>query len=119
MSSPILVIGALGNVGAEVVKQLQAKGRAVRAADINKEKVKKMFGESVDAVYFDFTDPKTYEATFKGVERMFVMRPPHISNIKRDMLPACRGGKTPWSGARSFPFPDRNRTCKIRAALQS
>ena len=87
MSSPILVIGALGNVGTEVVKQLLATGNKVRASDINAEKVKERFGPSVEAVRFDFTDPKTYEATFKGVEKMFLLRPPHITNIKRDMVP--------------------------------
>lgn len=93
MSSSILVIGALGNVGTEVVKQLQATGQAVRAVDIDPEKVKERFGSSVEAVHFDFTDPATYETTFKGVEKMFIMRPPHIANIKRDMLPALRAAK--------------------------
>jgi len=93
MSSPILVIGALGNVGAEVVKALQAKGQAIRAADIDPNKVYERFGSEVEAVHFDFTDPQTYEATFAGVERMFIMRPPHIANIKREMLPAMQAAK--------------------------
>lgn len=93
MSSPILVIGALGNVGAETVKQLQRKGCAVRAADIDPAKVRERFGDSVEAVRFDFTDPKTYEATFKGIEKLFLLRPPHISNIKRDMFPAIAAAK--------------------------
>ena len=101
MSSPILVIGALGNVGAEVIKQLLASGGAwipsksnrVRAADRVKEKIIEQFGGSVEAVRFDFTDPKTYEATFKDVEKMFLLRPPHITNIKRDMVPAIDAAK--------------------------
>ena len=35
MSEPILVIGALGNVGAEVVREVLARGGRVRAADID------------------------------------------------------------------------------------
>ena len=93
MSLPILVIGALGNVGAEVVKQLQAKGQAIRAANIDPSKVYERFGSGVEAVRFDFTDPATYEAAFKGVQKMFIMRPPHIANIKRDMLPAMQAAK--------------------------
>ena len=93
MSTPILVIGALGNVGAEIVKQIQARGRTVRAADIEAERVKARFGDSVEAVRFDFTDPHTFEATFHGVEKMFIMRPPHISNIQRDMYPAIEAAK--------------------------
>lgn len=93
MSNPILVIGALGNVGAEVVNQLLKAGNSVRAVDISEEKVRERFGLDVEAVRFDFTDPKTYDATFKGVEKMFLLRPPHITNIKRDMNPAIDAAK--------------------------
>lgn len=93
MTSPILVLGALGNVGAEVVKQLQSMGQPVRAADIDEGKIKEKFGGSVEAVRFDFTNPQTYEATFKGVEKMFLMRPPQITNIKRDMVPSIDAAK--------------------------
>jgi uncharacterized protein YbjT (DUF2867 family) len=93
VTSPILVLGALGNVGAEVVKQLQSMGQPVRAADIDEGKIKEKFGGSVEAVRFDFTNPQTYEATFKGVEKMFLMRPPQITNIKRDMVPSIDAAK--------------------------
>lgn len=93
MSSPILVIGALGNVGAEVLKHLLNAGVKVRASDMSEEKIKARFGSSVEAVRFDFTDPKTYEVTFKGVEKMFLLRPPHITNIKRDMYPSINAAK--------------------------
>jgi uncharacterized protein YbjT (DUF2867 family) len=59
--------------------------------DVNK--LKERFGEAVEAVRFDFTDPSTFEATFRGVKRMFYMRPPHISNIQRDMVPSMDAAK--------------------------
>lgn len=93
MSSPILVIGALGNVGAEVVKQVLARGRIVRAADMDVNKLKERFGEGVEAVRFDFTDPSTFEETFEGVKCMFYMRPPQITNIQRDMVPSMDAAK--------------------------
>lgn len=102
MSSPILVIGALGNVGAEVVRHLQAKGQAVRAADIDPLKVKERFGLEEEAVHFDFTNPRTFEAAFKGVEKMFLMRPPHIGNTRRDMFPAIDAAKR--GGVRQVVF---------------
>jgi nucleoside-diphosphate-sugar epimerase len=37
MEAPLLVMGALGNVGAEVIKRLQAAGRKIRAADIDEK----------------------------------------------------------------------------------
>lgn len=93
MSSPILVIGALGNVGAEVVKQLHALGERVRASDMNEQKVKERFGSSVEAVRFDFSKPETYSQTFTGIEKMFLMRPPQISDVKRYMFPAIDAAK--------------------------
>jgi uncharacterized protein YbjT (DUF2867 family) len=93
MSSPILVIGALGNVGTEVVKQLQAKGEKVRAADRDEEKLKERFGDLMETVHFDFSKPGTYEATFNDVQKMFLMRPPQITDVKRCMFPAIDAAK--------------------------
>jgi uncharacterized protein YbjT (DUF2867 family) len=93
MSSPILVIGALGNVGTEVVKQVLVKGGKVRAADMAVNKLRERFRESVEAIRFDFTDPSTFEETFRGVKRMFYLRPPHITNIQRDMVPSMDAAK--------------------------
>lgn len=93
MSSAILVTGALGNVGAETVKQLQAQGQKVRAADLDETKVSERFGDTVEAVRFDFARPETYAATLTGVEKMFLMRPPHITDVKRYMFPAIDAAK--------------------------
>ena len=88
MEAPILVIGALGNVGIQVVNALQAAGRTIRAADRDLTRLRDSFGKSVECVRFDFSQPETFAQTFEGVERMFLMRPPQISNVKRDMFPA-------------------------------
>ena len=93
MLAPILVVGALGNVGTEVVKQLQLAGQQVRAADIDDRKVKERLGDSVEAVYFDFSKPDTYEATFSGVKKLFLMRPPRLTDVKRYMFPAIDAAK--------------------------
>ena len=93
MSSPILVIGALGNIGTEVVRQILARGGKVRAADMDVNKLRERIGEAVEAVRFDFTDPSTFEETFTDVKRMFYMRPPHITNIQRDMAPSMDAAK--------------------------
>jgi nucleoside-diphosphate-sugar epimerase len=59
-AAEILVIGALGNVGAEVVKCLRPKGVAVRAADLFPDKLKQHFGDEVEAVPFDFGEPSKF-----------------------------------------------------------
>jgi uncharacterized protein YbjT (DUF2867 family) len=88
MSQPILVFGALGNAGAEVVKALQADGASIRAADLDVEAIRKRFGGRVEAVRFDFTDKETFPAAVQGVKGMFLMRPPQISDVERLMFPA-------------------------------
>lgn len=93
MEAPILVTGALGNVGTQVVNALQAAGRGIRAADLDVQKIGERSGAQVEAVRFDFTDPATYSKTFAGVESMFLMRPPRISNVQRDMFPAIEAAK--------------------------
>jgi uncharacterized protein YbjT (DUF2867 family) len=100
--SDILVTGALGNVGAEVVKQLQSRGRAVRAADLDVRHLKSQFGDSVQAVPFDFSKPEMYEGAFRDVKTMFLMRPPRISNVRRYMFPAIDAAKR--AGVRHVVF---------------
>lgn len=87
MPPPILITGATGNVGCEIVKQLYEKNVPIRAAVISAHDAGRL-PAPVPWRIFDFTDPSTYEATFAGVEKMFLMRPPHLSNIERDMKPA-------------------------------
>jgi uncharacterized protein YbjT (DUF2867 family) len=108
---PVLVTGALGNIGQQVVAELRGAGRAVRAADLDPEAVhQRMSG--VEAVRFDFTDPTSWGAAFDGVEVMFLMRPPHLSRVERDMVPALEQARS--SGVRhvvllSLQGADRNR----------
>ncbi len=88
MSQPILVFGALGNVGTQVIQALQAQGAPVRAADLNPEDVRQRFGEGIEAVRFDFGIPETFAPAVQGVKAMFLMRPPHLSDVRRVMFPA-------------------------------
>lgn len=101
-SHPILVLGALGNVGAEVVKAVQARGAAIRAGDLSPEKVRRQFGPGTQAVAFDFHKPETFEPAFQGVTHAFIMRPPQISNIRKFILPALEVAKS--AGVRHLVF---------------
>ena len=102
MKPEILVIGALGNVGTEVVKSLIAKGINVRAADLFPEKVRQRFGEGVEAVLFDFARPETFVPAFTGIRRLFLMRPPQIADVQKYMLPALEAAKS--AGAKQMVF---------------
>lgn len=93
MTNPILVTGATGNVGTEVVQALLKDGQLVRVAVRDVAKAERHFGKGVTYVQFDFKRPATFEATFKDVKRLFLIRPPDVSNVQRDILPAIEAAK--------------------------
>lgn len=93
-SPPVLVTGATGNVGRYVVDGVSAAGRSVRAAVPHPDRVQRPPGAgAVTSVRFSFTEPSTWTTAFDGVEVMFLMRPPHLSNIDRDLVPALRAAQ--------------------------
>ncbi len=85
MNNTILVTGAGGNVGREVVRALAARGANLRAAVYSRADRPVLAG--VDAVRFDFANPTTYAEAFRGVAQLFLVRPPAISNVDRDIRP--------------------------------
>jgi uncharacterized protein YbjT (DUF2867 family) len=69
----ILVIGATGTVGAEVVSQLVALGERPRAfvRDINA--ARRRLGEQPELVVGDLDRPETIEGALDGADRVFLM----------------------------------------------
>jgi uncharacterized protein YbjT (DUF2867 family) len=84
----ILVTGAPGNVGTEVVRELQRMNVPLRVAAWDVDFARRVFGADVDITHFDFLQPETFAATFDGIESMFLVRPPALSNVERDIAPA-------------------------------
>lgn len=74
----IMITGALGNVGGYVAKYAIENGQDVVCADIDIQALNKKFGDKTKNVYFDFTDAKTFKDALDGVDRVFIMRPPHL-----------------------------------------
>jgi len=87
MTELILVTGASGNVGREVVRELAARGVATRAALFNADNGRRDLPEATEVVSFDFEDPATFPAALAGVSRVFLMRPPAISDVNRAIKP--------------------------------
>ena len=91
----ILVTGATGNVGSEVCRHLAGRGRpvfgAVREHDVREDgtasdrAAARLFG--AEPRRFELTDPSTWAGALEGAGRVFLVRPPHISRIRRDMMP--------------------------------
>jgi uncharacterized protein YbjT (DUF2867 family) len=70
--SRILVTGATGTVGSEVVRQLAELGGRVRVLTRDPEKAKK-FGKGVEVIKGDLVKPETLAPAFAGVDKVFVL----------------------------------------------
>jgi len=70
----ILVTGANGTTGTEVVRQLVQAKKQVRALVRDRAKAAK-FGQSVEVVVADLSSPTTLEGAFAGVEAAYVVTP--------------------------------------------
>ncbi len=90
MNSPVLITGATGTIGARVVEGLRDAGVPVRLATRRPEKTDT---PGVETVRFDFVDPDTWGPAFDGVRTAFIVRPPQVSNVKRDMIPALEAAR--------------------------
>ena len=111
MISNILVTGATGNVGTEVVRLLSHLDYRVTAAVRNPIEAQKSIGNNVHCVPFDFTNPETFTDAFAGINKLFLVRPPAIADISK-ITPALNAAKQ--SGVEEIVFlsiigADKNR----------
>lgn len=83
--SNILITGATGNIGFEVIRYLTKIDTSSRiiAGVRNIEKAKKIFKDylKLDYVHFDFEDSRTFDNALIDIDKVFLLRPPHISDI--------------------------------------
>ncbi|WP_225825278.1 NAD(P)H-binding protein [Streptomyces naphthomycinicus] len=70
----ILVTGATGTIGGEVVRQLVSRGEKVRA--LTRDPGRARVPEGVEAVRGSYGDPDALEAALAGVTAVFLLRPP-------------------------------------------
>jgi uncharacterized protein YbjT (DUF2867 family) len=89
--SNILITGANGNIGLEVIKFLSNPGTThqIIAGVRNTERAKSELStySHLGFVHFDFENPDTFGAILQGIDRIFLMRPPHISDIGKYFMP--------------------------------
>jgi uncharacterized protein YbjT (DUF2867 family) len=87
MSEKVLVTGVPGNVGTEVVNNLLKRGVTVRVAARNTVKAKELFGDRVEYAVFDFANKDTFAPSLEGITKVFLMRPPAISDVMTYIFP--------------------------------
>lgn len=87
----ILITGATGNIGFEAIKFLlkSETPNKIIAGARNINKAKKVFKNypKLDYVHFDFENPDTFEKTTDNIDRVFLLRPPHISDVDKYFRP--------------------------------
>lgn len=102
MAGTILVTGATGNVGAALIQQLRGGEARVAVATRDPARARARLGDGIDYRRFDFADPATHAPAFAGVERLFLVRPPELADVKRQIAPAIEAARR--SGVRHVVF---------------
>ena len=86
----VLVTGATGNVGTEVIRSLQNIDHQLNVyagvRNLNEDTIK-LSNYKVNFSQFDFTDVKTFKTVLDGCDILFLVRPPEISDVKKYFKP--------------------------------
>lgn len=98
----VLVTGATGNVGSQVLRELLSRGATVKAAVLEPARDAAKLIPGVEAVRFNFGEEDTYAPAFAGVDALFLLRPPQISDAKHLINPAIDAAKA--AGVRAVTF---------------
>ncbi len=89
--SNILITGATGNIGMSVIRFLNKTNptKKLIAGVRNIEKAQQIFNnfENLQLVHFDFEDSNTFDTALAGIDRVFLLRPPHISDVAQYFNP--------------------------------
>src|SRR4051794_9559043 len=89
-----LVTGATGHVGSELVEQLLAKGKKVRAFTRDRAKAAR-WGDRIEVAAGDFTRPETLREAAAGVEGVFLMNGASANERFREVVLALKAAGAP------------------------
>jgi uncharacterized protein YbjT (DUF2867 family) len=79
MEKPVLVTGATGTIGCDVVKILLENRVPLRAGVRDQAKARKEFGPDITLATFDFEDASSFAGALDGVGKVFLL-PPLLPN---------------------------------------
>jgi uncharacterized protein YbjT (DUF2867 family) len=92
----VLITGATGNVGSEVLNALQKINHSLHiiagVRDVVAES-KKLNNATLSSVKFDFTDASTYAPALQNCDILFLLRPPQISDTQKYFKPLIEVAK--------------------------
>jgi uncharacterized protein YbjT (DUF2867 family) len=122
MNNKIFLTGITGNVGSAVVEYLKGEKIDFIAGVRNIEKSVKQ-DKSIEYRQFDFENAATYEIALKDVKKVFLVRPPQLTDVKGIFNPFIQKCKKEGVkqivflsllGAEKNPFPPHH---KIEKAI--
>jgi uncharacterized protein YbjT (DUF2867 family) len=89
--SRLLILGATGNIGGQVARQLLDAGATVRVAVRSPDKAAALADGGAEVVRFDYDAPDTWAAALDGVDGVFVVAPfvPDFARPVRAFLQAA------------------------------
>ena len=92
MSTQILVTGATGKFGKEVLKRLVGHGAGVAAMARDPEKARSLVPEGVSIVFGDLSQPETLAPALEGVEKVLLASSadPHQGQNQSNFVQAAR-----------------------------
>lgn len=87
----ILITGASGNIGYEIIRGLHAIGSPHRiiAADYNISRAREVLSGFLSLEYrrLDFADPATFTDALKDIHMVFLLRPPQLADVPKYFEP--------------------------------
>ena len=90
MVEMILVSGATGTVGSEVVKQLSSfRDVNIRAGARSAEKIKNLeTGDNVRGTHIDYNKPESLKEALKDVDKLFLLAPavPNAEELESNLV---------------------------------
>jgi uncharacterized protein YbjT (DUF2867 family) len=94
MTKRILVIGATGTVGRNVIACLAKRNAPTRAAVRDTTKARREFGESIEVTAFDFEDVASFAPALEGIDKVFVLPPliPNEVEVTNALVDAAKSG---------------------------
>ena len=90
----ILITGATGNIGYEVIRflnRMNSKNEVI-AGVRNLDKAKKQFQgfNNITLRYFNYEKADSFEEALEHIDCVFILRPPHISDVEKYFRPFIR-----------------------------
>jgi uncharacterized protein YbjT (DUF2867 family) len=89
--SKLLITGATGNIGIELIHflyEIDSNHQIIAGVrDIEKAKTRFKRYPKLEYVHFDFEDFETFDKALSGIDSIFLLRPPHISEIDKYFVP--------------------------------